>query len=489
MGASGRPNPCHPDRRRQPRPNLYDDAVGNLLLRPLRLWVMYLPQLAACYLLGLLGRNIVIELAAKFGWNNYLVVDLLMPFAGIIRLGSIVAMFLVLKSAIPVLAVLPKASLRSMDIFANIVLPFFVIYLAWKMFQDDWLAYERRAMPYRIAASWNGQHVTDELGHLPLTNTVWYLIVGAFIVRYLMKLKWVKAHTPSWFVFIQVYLDALWVFLALSFAASKGVTFFLNPAGWFKERRIVVWVETMRAELFSHFRPLEIVWNLLIGVWDIAWGAAAVPLIWLAIAGIIYGSTSRASWRGALRRVAGVRGDSVVDRLLPARERVQSGLTVLSDQTKDKTKELALSQFGRARPIIDSARLVLHGGLIILSAYIFAYMCLSWLDMSDSFLRAQRQEGGFLTRGFAWLFGPHPAYFWDAVSPVLVALTGVLIGSLRICLIASVFAHCVERAEAEVIEADAPDPTAGDVVDYPDDHAASAAGKSAGSIDTNSPFL
>ncbi|MGC7298385.1 hypothetical protein RA988_17895, partial [Mycobacteroides abscessus subsp. massiliense] len=111
--------------------NLYDDAVGNLLLRPLRLWVMYLPQLAACYLLGLLGRNIVIELAAKYAWNNYLVVDLLMPFAGLARLGSIIAMFLVLRSAIPALAAMPKISLRNVDIFANIVLPFFVIYLAW----------------------------------------------------------------------------------------------------------------------------------------------------------------------------------------------------------------------------------------------------------------------------------------------------------------------------------------------------------------------
>lgn len=447
--------------------SLYDGAVGNLLLRPLRLWVMYLPQLAACYLLGLLGRNIVIELAAKFGWNNYLVVDLLMPFAGIVRLGSIVAMFLVLKSAIPVLAALPRVSLHNMDIFANIVLPFFVIYLAWKMFADDWLAFERHAQQYRGGPGDPGA----SLGHLPLTNAVWYLIVGAFIIRYLIKLKWVKARTPSWFPLFQVYLDALWVFLALSFAASKGVTFFLNPTGWFKERRVVVWVEHMRAELFSHFRPLEIGWKLLTSVWDIAWGAAAVPLIWLAIAGIVYGSTNRASWRGVLRRVAGPQGDSFVDRLLPAHQRVQSGLSGISDQAKDKTKELALSQFGRARPIVDSARLVLHGGLITLSTYVLLYLCLSWLDMSDSFLRAQRQEGGYLTRGFAWVLGPHPAYFWDAVSPVLVALTGVLIGSLRVCLIASTFAHCVERAEAEIVEAENEaansDKSADEIVDYP----------------------
>ncbi|WP_317474537.1 hypothetical protein, partial [Cronobacter sakazakii] len=104
--------------------------------------------------------------------------------------------------------------------------------------------------------------------------------------------------------------------------------------------------------------------------------------------------------------------------------------------------------------------------------------------MSDSFLRAQRQEGGYLTRGFAWLFGAHPVYFWDAVSPVLVALTGVLIGSLRICLIASVFAHCVELAEEEVIDADASESAAGDVVDYPED----IPGTPADPIDVNSPL-
>lgn len=466
MTACDLPNPPQADSAQTVWAGLYDGRVRNLLLRPLQLWVMYLPQLAACYLLGLLGRNIVIELAVKFGWNNYLVVDLLMPFAGLARLGSIIAMFLVLRPAIPVLAAMPRMSLRNLDLFANIVLPFFVIYLAWKMFADDWLSYEKKAMWERIGASIASGHESTNLTNLPVTDSVWYIIIGAFALRYVLKLKPIKEKLPKWFVFCEVYIDALWVFMVLSYSANKGVTFFLNPSKWFKERRVVVWAENLRAELFSHVRPLEVTWDFLAGAWHIVWGAAAVPLIWLAIAGIIYGSTSRASWRGVLRRLAGAHGEAAADRLTPAQARVQERFT---EQSRQKTRDWVAGLFGAARPIVDSARVVLHGGLVLLSGYVLIYLCLSWLDMDDSFLRAQMQVGGYLTRGFAWMLGPHPAYFWDALTPVLMALSGVLVASLRVCLIASVFAHCVERVEEEADRVSPDESAPGEVADYPEE--------------------
>ena len=30
------------------------------------------------------------------------------------------------------------------------IVPFFAIYLAWQMFREDWLAFESRALEYRI---------------------------------------------------------------------------------------------------------------------------------------------------------------------------------------------------------------------------------------------------------------------------------------------------------------------------------------------------
>ncbi len=89
------------------------------LLRPFDLWWRYFPQLAALYLLGWLGRKGAIELAAYVGWDNDVWASLIMPFAGLARLGSYVAMFLVLRPAIPALAALPRRAARSVDVFAN----------------------------------------------------------------------------------------------------------------------------------------------------------------------------------------------------------------------------------------------------------------------------------------------------------------------------------------------------------------------------------
>ena len=76
------------------------------LLRPFDLWWRHFPQLAALYLLGWLGRKGAIELAAYVGWDNDVWASLIMPFAGLARLGSYIAMFLVLRSAVPALAAL-----------------------------------------------------------------------------------------------------------------------------------------------------------------------------------------------------------------------------------------------------------------------------------------------------------------------------------------------------------------------------------------------
>ena len=128
------------------------------VLRPFVLFLRYWPQLAACYVLGLLGRRGAIELAAWAGYDNDLWASLIMPLAGLARLGSYVAMFLVLRAGIPVLAALPRRSARHIDVFSTVVVPFFAIYLAWKLFAEDWLAFQNAALDYRISyrAKWLG---------------------------------------------------------------------------------------------------------------------------------------------------------------------------------------------------------------------------------------------------------------------------------------------------------------------------------------------
>ncbi len=427
--------------------------------RPLVLWVQCWPQLAACYLLGLLGRTGAIELAAWAGHDNDWWASLIMPLAGLARLGSYVAMFLVLRQSIPVLARYPRKSAQRLDLFANVIVPFFAIYLGWKMFAEDWLAFEVAALNYRIGESMTsvaagGAPTQLHPDTLPVGTSTWVLIAVALASRY--ALSWLKDRLPGWLLPIRVYVDALWVFLVLSFSANRGLTLLLDPAGWIAERRIVVWFSTTRADLFSHFAPLEQAWAALMWALRTAFGGATVPLLWLAIAGIVYGvSLATADWHRAARRVGGDRVQKLYTRVTPAGRRLQKRLRAVPESWREKTRDHALERVGKFRPIVDSARLVLHGGVVTLSLYVLAYLVLAWLDMSGSFYRPQFGDG-YLFRGMAWVLGPQPSEFWSAYTTPLSLISHLIIEPLRICLIASTFAYCLQHALTEENTAPAP---------------------------------
>lgn len=437
-----------------------DGALGTsggrmtYVLRPFVLCLRYWPQLAACYLLGLLGRRGAIELAAWAGWDNDVWAALIMPLAGLARLGSYVAMFFVLRRAIPALAALPSRSARSIDVFSTVIVPFFAIYLAWKLFAEDWIAFEAQALEYRIGdAMMTPGPVELHPETLPVSNLTWALIFAALVARYVLSRF--KDRMPGWVIAIRVYVDALWVFLGVSFAASKDLKIVLNPTGWLSERRIVVWFSETRAELFSHLRPLEALWDTATWAVSTVFGGATIPLLWLAVAAIVYGVTIPEDWRGAARRVAGQRAHWVFERA--AREkRVRQRWSQLPDVHRAEARDWMLSRLGNYRTITDAARLILHGGVLALSLYVLGYLGLAWLDMAGSFYRPE-VRAGYLFRGAAWVLGPHPKSFWDWAQPAMVLASHLIIEPLRVCLIASTVAYCVENAHPkEVKEASAP---------------------------------
>lgn len=417
------------------------------MLRPFVLFLRYWPQLAACYVLGLLGRQGAIELAAKVGYDNDLWASLIMPLAGLARLGSYVAMFLVLRSGIPVLAGMPRRSARHIDVFSTIIVPFFAIYLAWKLFAEDWLAFENAALDYRIADSIATPGDTElHPDALPGGTVTMVVIFTALVARYVLSRS--KDRLPGWVIAVRVYVDALWVFLTVSFAASRDFMFLLNPTGWLAERRIIVWFNDTRADLFSHFRPFEVLWDAVTWAVGTVFGGAVLPLLWLALAGIVYGVTMPRDWRGAARRVAGDRADRVFDRTAATEKRLRARWSRLPGTRRDEVKDWFLQRLGNYRNITDSARLILHGGLLALSLYVLAYLGLAWLDMAGSFYRPEVRIG-YLFRGVAWILGPQPLSFWDGVRPTLIFVSHLIIEPLRVCLIASTVAYCLEHVRTQ----------------------------------------
>lgn len=420
------------------------------MLRPFALWWRYFPQLVALYLLGWLGRKGAIELAAYLGWDNDVWASLIMPFAGLARLGAYVAMFLVLRSAIPALAALPRRSARNVDVFANIIVPFFAIYLAWKLFAEDWLDFETAALNYRVdeavvnaVAGGPASELHPE--QLPVSTATWVIIATAVVARYVLSRF--KESLPGWVIAVRVYVDALWVFLVLSFAANQGVRFILNPTGWIGERRIVVWANGIRADLFSYFTPLEVLWNAAVAVLKTAFGGATIPLLWLAVAGIVYGVTMP-DWRGAARRVVGDRADRVFDRAEAGRKRFSERGWRVNKTVSDKILGWASDKVGNYSTIVDSARLILHGGVLAITLYIFGYLVLAWLDMAGAFYHPEVGIGQ-LFRFTAWVIGPQPITFWNGFSDTIALVSHMIVEPLRICLIASTVAYCLEQVRAK----------------------------------------
>ncbi len=170
------------------------------LLQPVTLCIRYFPQLAACYLLGYLGRTGAIELAARVGYDNDLWASLIMPLAGMARLGSYVAMFFVIRQGIPTLAALP--ALHGCDnwtSFATIIAPFFAIYLAWQMFREDWSVLRStrlwttgRPCPQRPPRT--DRAVSADA--LPVGTVIMVLIVAALVARLVFGL--LKDRMPAW---------------------------------------------------------------------------------------------------------------------------------------------------------------------------------------------------------------------------------------------------------------------------------------------------
>ncbi|UXA20416.1 hypothetical protein [Mycobacterium sp. SMC-4] len=415
----------------------------NWLWQPFTICLRYWPQLAACYLLGVLGRNGAIELAAWAGYDNDLWASLIMPLAGIARLGSYVAMFFVLRPAIPGIAELPRRSVRGVDLFASVILPFFAIYLAWQMFREDWLAFEVRALGYRIADSITAPGPTElHPEALPVSATTWVVIVLALAARF--ALSRYAEKLPGWFVAIRIYVDALWVFLVLTLSVNQGLTVVLNPGGWLAQRRIVVWFNETREAAFAHFALLETAWDSVLWAVRTVFGGAAVPLIWLAVAGIVYGISASPDWRAFLERVAGQRARALMSRHAQTHQHVRSRWQRLPEKWRSDAGAYFESQLGKFKPIVDSGRILLHGGVFALSLYVLAYLGLAWLDMSGSFYRAQLGSG-YLLRAMAWLIGPQSQQFWYAGIPAWELLTHLIIEPLRICLIAVTLGYCLHR--------------------------------------------
>jgi len=422
-------------------------------LRRMAVCLQRWPQLVAIYLVGLLARDGAIGLAAWAGHDNDVWASLIMPLAVLARLGALVAMLLVLRPCFPELSVATAQPRRPINVFASVIVPAFAIYLGWQMFKEDWLAFEARALGYRVGEAISSANPAEvHFDSFPNSRTTVVIIIAALVIRLVLRL--LGDNLPRWTALLKIYIDSLWVFLVLTFSASEGVKLITNPGGWVKERRVVVWLDSVINSLIAPFHPLQVAWQATCEATRLLLGSAAVPLIWLVIAGIVYGVSTRTSWVSAGRRVVGERADTMLEHITRRGQKVHSRWQSMPEKVREKTRDDAADQLGKYRPIAEAGRLIAHAGVLGLAVYVLAYLALAWLDMSGSYYSGQLAPG-YLFRGMAKLLGPHPFEFWAGIDGTLKLLSHIIIEPLRVCVVATAFAYCVHHASAATATATA----------------------------------
>ena len=277
----------------------------------LRTWVTALaaswPEVLAWYLGGTLVREGILTLAAPIGPDSALVAFLLLPIAVLARLVSFVGMFLAVRRSLPAFAATTAESGVARrgrfsgfaDVLLASIVPFFVLYGLLGLLQDDFAAYANRAFLYSFGG---GDFLSP--GDGPLVVVVIVVALAGRIV-----LKRFGSRLPRGATIVEIYLEAVWVFVAVSGLSAV----FAGVLAWVQDRQIVRWFLDVRQGLRDLWEPIRVTIDGIDGLVPLLLQLLALPLAWLLIAGIVY-----------TRELASVAGERVLSPRLEANLRARA---------------------------------------------------------------------------------------------------------------------------------------------------------------------
>jgi hypothetical protein len=402
--------------------------VLSIVTRTLRLVAARWPALVAWFLAGWLARYLLIELAAFFGASSALAGLLIMPLAILARLGSYIAMFLVLRDAMPAFQSVGGKGDDAIDrttpsgrrqrvaeIFLVSILPFFAFYAAWKLLAQDTQQYAQAALA-NINPFAAGPAPTANVLDLQLDVATVAVIVVAFAGRFLLKRY--SAKLPKWTNLIAVYLEAVWVYLTVLLISTYTAQF----QEWVATRAATQWYESVKAAVFSVFAPLGWAWNGVEWAVNEAGALVLLPLAWLTLAGIVYGralAQPTLGYRPSHRLYTGVR------------ER----LAALPGGVVRRAKDVGNDLTGRWRPLANAFLLIWRAGVVPMGVFVLAYTV---LEAASTWL---------LLAGVR-LIGPHDLHgWWMNFDDILVFVVNLVLEPLRVALIAAAYDFCLRKLE------------------------------------------
>jgi hypothetical protein len=425
-----------------------------LLIDTARVWWRLLPVIMAVHLLGWLGAELTLRLAVIAGDLSPWLTLILFAFHFVCILSATVVILNLAGNELGIRSLLPDDELELDDrdtsfsrLLAITLLPFLGMYAAFGQVRE---AADRIVVQQFIRYGFLSDQPTvlsalSDLAtnRLPLLVG---LIVGLYLARRLVDL--VHDRTGWRLAGLAVVLIESFFLLMLVMGGVRAFQIFWI---WLQNRTFMQWLAAVRneiAEFLAIFRIdlpaiLERLGRFFADqVWPIFVDVLTAPLLWLAVAALVFGSrvlSLAELWRKGQPYAARVPGASAFASYAEKRALRQVG-------PPPKGVRLAAAQTRQAffgdlddkyLPTFHSLRLVLRAGVLFLGSYILAY---SLVLIAQNYLQTL----------LYWLIGGRNVVFWIRWEPVIDLVYGAPFETLRLCLLAVAFRRCLELFRKKV---------------------------------------
>lgn len=389
------------------------------------------PALVFWFFLQRVLYDLLIDGAIGVAGTSLLLAYAALAVLVVTQLATVIAMFLCLRPSLPVLShrdvpQAPRSGNRWMRAVTVALLPFFAYYTTWglldglrRQFQLDYI--------FSVVAE-EKVSLQDVLN----LRGLWIALLVSAVIRHVSKQRAASSNAVGW-PMLATACEAYWVFVG---ARAIAQVFGVGKTWWYQRvafANIMYWWDDPRA-LFHLLAPLK---HALLPAWDLlttAFGGVVLPLVWLAIAAIIYGMDLKRAHRL----------DSADERLAAMSARF-SALPLLVRKLAGKASDGWTS---KGVPVTNSLRLVLRAGLPAVVVLCVSYQALELLD-------------SWAWRGAVHLLGPHAGHWWNVIGQPVSALVGgplstrpsLLTEPLRVVLLAATFDCAIARLTPVMPEA------------------------------------
>lgn len=356
-----------------------------------RLLFSHWPALLACFFAQRVAYDALLLLAVALAEHGVVLSYAAIAVLIVSQLIGAIAMFLVLRPSLPSLqsgrGLAVASAPRWLDVLAVALLPFFAYYATWGLLDGTrrdflltyhgWVSFERR----------------EPLQDILALRGLWVALTASWLLRAVAKRRFEATRHGGWSIVV-VACEAYWLFVGAAVIARA----YGQAHAWWQSRvvyqAVARWWENPALGALS-LAPVKRVTDPLWDVLATAGGAVVMPLVWLAIAAIVFGLD--------LRRRGRIDAHDARARLVSRRYR---NLHPVWKRAIDKASN---GWSAKGIPLVNAIRLVLRAGLPALLV-----LCVGWavLDYVDA------HAWGVATAAI----GPHPWDEWRVLGQPLSLL-------------------------------------------------------------------